>query len=524
MYTDEDTVELDYSYEESEEEEPQAKRPRYRQVVFRSPEELAVDGDKTSGGQPDPEAAAVRETQREEAEDPPAPVTTASGRHCPAVGCAYEGDEEARVAHWRGSHLEVLPLWMCPVGRCKNKCRSKEALLSHLKGKRHKYPVSTVERIMQLPPLVEMVQNHKFQAPVDVTPLAGPEEVPEEALPFKNKADLGAQVGVILQSRNVGKVLLPTPAAAAFDVKDWMGLLGLPPPPPPPLPPAEPVKEVEVAEIPLPPLPPPPPEDTIPDQGPPTDEDRPPLLDEVLPLLTEEDRSPEGLPEEDWPPPPAVDEDRLPLLDEVLPLLTEEDRSPEGLPEEDRPPPPAAGDGLPSPVEVEPQVPPPSLGPDLDATRGVMPPPPPLPAPAAEEPPPAASVPAAEDPPLAAPATAAEEQTRPQVRESPPQHPLSSGSLRTQARRLDMQVGQLQRQRHDVMEAAFYAMKQDIQRVGRDNEALRLRVSFLEAELRGYERNARPPPGGTAATGLQLQIPPPGAISRPYSGLFHGHA
>ena len=453
MYTDEDTVELDYSYEESEEEEPQAKRPRYRQVVFRSPEELAVDGDKTSGGQPDPEAAAVRETQREEAEDLPAPVTPASGRHCPAVGCAYEGDEEVRVAHWRGSHLEVLPLWMCPVGRCKHKGRSKEALLSHLKGKRHKYPVSTVERIMQLPPLVEMVQNHKFQAPGDVTPLAGPEEVPEEALPFKNKADLGAQVGVILQSRNVGKVLLPTPAAAAFDVKDWMGLLGLPPPPPPPLPPGEPVKEVDVTAIPLPPLPPPPPEDTIPDQAPPTDEDRPPLLDEVLPLLTEEDRSPEGLSEEDRPPPPAVD------------------------------------DGLPSPVEVEPQVPPPFLS-DLDATRGVMPPPPPLPAPAAEEPPPDASVPAAEDPPLAAPATAAEEQTRPQVRESPPQHPLSSGSLRTQARRLDMQVEQLQRQRHDVMEAAFYAMKQDIQRVERENEALRQRVSFLEAELRGYERNA----------------------------------
>ena len=56
-------MELNYSYEESE-EEPQAKRPRYRQVVLRSPEELAVDGAKTSGGQPEPEAAAVRETQR----------------------------------------------------------------------------------------------------------------------------------------------------------------------------------------------------------------------------------------------------------------------------------------------------------------------------------------------------------------------------------------------------------------------------------------------------------------------------
>ena len=442
---DDDGIEVQLDYSWSEDEEPPAKKMCARQVVWRSPEEQTASEETEDTDHPDSKKS-------EDVEDLPAPVTPASGRHCPAVGCAYEGDEEARVAHWRGSHLEVLPLWMCPVGRCKHKCRSKEALLSHLKGKRHKYPVSTVERIMQLPPLVEMVQNHKFQAPGDVTPLAGPEEVPEEALPFKNKADLGAQVGVILQSRNVGKVLLPTPAAAAFDVKDWMGLLGLPPPPPPPLPPAEPVKEVDVTAIPLPPLPPPPPEDTIPDQAPSTDEDRPPLLDEVLPLLTEEDRSPEGLPEEDRPPPPAVD------------------------------------DVLPSPVEVEPQVPAPSVGCDLDAPRGVMPPPPPLPAPAAEEPPPAASVPAAKDPP--APATAAEEPMRHQVRESPPQHPLSSGSLRTQARRLDMQVEQLQRQRHDVMEAAFYAMKQDIQRVERENEALRQRVSFLEAELRGYERNA----------------------------------
>ena len=53
-----------------------------------------------------------------------------------------------------------------------------------------------------------------------------------------------------------------------------------------------------------------------------------------------------------------------------------------------------------------------------------------------------------------------------------------------------MQAEQLLRQRHDVMEAAFYAMKQDIQRVEKDNEAMRQRVSFLEAELRGYKRNA----------------------------------
>ena len=38
------------------------------------------------------------------------------------------------------------------------------------------------------------------------------------------------------------------------------------------------------------------------------------------------------------------------------------------------------------------------------------------------------------------------------------------------------------------MDAAFYAMKQDIQHVERE-EALHQCVSFLEAELRGYEHN-----------------------------------
>ena len=40
------------------------------------------------------------------------------------------------------------------------------------------------------------------------------------------------------------------------------------------------------------------------------------------------------------------------------------------------------------------------------------------------------------------------------------------------------------------METAFYAMKMDFQRLERENEALRYRTSYLEAELRGYERNA----------------------------------
>ena len=298
-------------------------------------------------------------------------------------------------------------------------------------------------------------------------------------MPFKNKADLGAQVSVILQSRNVGKVLLPTPSAAAFDVKDWVGLLGLPPPPPPPLPPAEPVKEVEVAEIPLPPPPatdkvlppsadelpplltdemPPPPIDEL--SPPPTDELPPPPMDELPPPLPPPLADDLLMPPRDLPPPapevtsatPAdgAPEDSTPLTEDVAPVVRDDKSDALG----DHPPPPSADDLF-----------------EGRGAPGYLPPP----------------------PPPAAPAPAAKESVKPDISKSPPpapQHPLSSGALRMQARWLDLQLEQLQRQRHDVMEASFYAMKMDFQRLERENEALRHRTAYLEAELRGYERNA----------------------------------
>ena len=238
MYTDEDTLELDDSYEESEEEEPQPKRARYRQVVLRSPDDLPEEMRRGDGSQPqelESDAGQLEGMERVE-DSPAAAVVATSGNHCPAVGCSYEGDSEAQIAHWRGSHLPELPLWLCPVGRCSHKCRSREALLSHLSGKRHKYSASTSERLMELPPLVETVINNRFQAPGNVVPLAGPEEIPAAALPFQHKADLGPRVSEIFKTKNVGKILLTTPSAEAFQIGDWVGFLGLPPPPPPPLP------------------------------------------------------------------------------------------------------------------------------------------------------------------------------------------------------------------------------------------------------------------------------------------------
>ena len=71
-----------------------------------------------------------------------------------------------------------------------------------------------------------------------------------------------------------------------------------------------------------------------------------------------------------------------------------------------------------------------------------------------------------------------------------PHHPLTASALRTQVRRLDVQLDQMQRQRHDLMEAAFYAMKKDVQRLEEENSMLRQRSACLESELRGYESRA----------------------------------
>ena len=125
-----------------------AKAARYRQVVFRSPDDLPEEEPQGDGGNPhgkimprpqELEFAVGQPKRMEQAEDSPAAAVVANSRnHCQALGCSYEGDNEARITHWRGSHLPELPLWLCPVGRCNHKCRDREALLNHLRGKRHK--------------------------------------------------------------------------------------------------------------------------------------------------------------------------------------------------------------------------------------------------------------------------------------------------------------------------------------------------------------------------------------------------
>ena len=193
---------------------------------------------------------------------------------------------------------------------------------------------------------------------------------------------------------------------------------------------------------------------------PPTDELPPPPMDELPPPLPPPLADDLLMPPRDLPPPapevtsvtPAdgAPEDSTPLAEDVAPVVRDDKSDALG----DHPPPPSADDLF-----------------EGRGAPGYLPPP----------------------PPPAAPAPAAKESVKPDISKSPPpapQHPLSSGALRMQARWLDLQLEQLQRQCHDVMEAAFYAMKMDFQRLERENEALRHRTAYLEAELRGYERNA----------------------------------
>ena len=82
-----------------------------------------------------------------EVEGPPALGSSPSGENdCPVEGCGYTGKGEARIAHWRGSHLPEVLLWFCPMGP------DAEALQNHLAGKRHKLHDRTVASLMTLPP------------------------------------------------------------------------------------------------------------------------------------------------------------------------------------------------------------------------------------------------------------------------------------------------------------------------------------------------------------------------------------
>ena len=193
---------------------------------------------------------------------------------------------------------------------------------------------------MELPPLVETVEHNRFQAPGNVVSLAGPEEIPAGALPFQRKADLGPHVSEIFRTKNVGKILLPTFSAEAFQIGDWVEFLGLPSPPPPPLPHMDlPAKPMDVAAIPLTPLSPPPlPEVTIPDHGPQTEEDDMPSA------------PPAGIDDVQPPAPSAGTEDNTPSAppagtDDVQPSAP-----PAGTEDVTPPAPPAGTDEVPPPA------------------------------------------------------------------------------------------------------------------------------------------------------------------------------
>ena len=516
---DDDGIEVQLDYSWSEDEEPPAKKMCARQVVWRSPEEQPASEETEDTDHPDSKKSEDVEElpakkEELEVEDPPAPSSSpVGGNHCPAQGCVYTGEGEARIAHWRGSHLPDILLWLCPMGRCSHRCRDAEALQNHLAGRKHKLPGRTVTSLMSLPPLVELVPNLKYQAPGNVAALASVQDIPADARSFAHKEDLGPQVSGILGNKNRGKILLLTPPSLpsssepttknipAATTHDWSALLALPPPPPPPI-------ELKIAEI---PLPPPAVPEALPldeDVRPPTPPGEPEVISPPAPPAGPGDVAPPAPPAgtgEDPPPaPPAGPGDVAPP---APPAGTGEDPppAPPAGPEDVTSPAPPAGPGVPAPA--------PPAGPGVPAPAPPAGPGVPAPAPPAEHDdlppvlegnqdtllsspsatvacpgkgaPNAAAVLVGLLPPPPPPAGTASVHGPPQ-----PHHPLTASALRTQVRRLDVQLDQMQRQRHDLMEAAFYAMKKDVQHLEEENSVLRQRSAFLESQLRGYESRA----------------------------------
>ena len=144
---DDDGIEVQLDYSWSEDEEPPARKMCSRHVVWRSPEEQPAREESEDAEQPDSKKSEDVEEQPAkkeelEVEDPPAPSSSpVGGNHCPAEGCVYTGEGEARIAHWRGSHLPDILLWLCPMGRCSYHCRDAEALQNHLAGRNTSYLV-----------------------------------------------------------------------------------------------------------------------------------------------------------------------------------------------------------------------------------------------------------------------------------------------------------------------------------------------------------------------------------------------
>ena len=387
--------------------------------MWRSPEEQPASEESEDADQPDSKKSEDVEEQPAkkeelEVEDPPAPSSSpVGGNHCPAEGCVYTGEGEARIAHWRGSHLPGILLWLCPMGRCSHRCRDAEALQNHLAGKKHKLPGRTMTSLMSLLPLLELVPNLKYQAPGNVAALASVQDMPADARSFAHKEELGPQVAGILGNKNRGKILLPTPPSLpssswttttnlpAATTHDGSAMLALPPPPPP--------IELKIAEIPLPPPAAPEALHMDEDVQPPTPPGKPEVISSPAPPAGPEDVR--------TPAPPAG-------TDEVPPP------APPAGPEYVTPPAPPAGPDAPAPAppaELD------DLPPVLEGNQDTL-----LPSPSATVACPGKGAPDAAaalvglQPPPPPPAGTAAVHGPPQ-----PHHPLTASALRTQVRRLD---------------------------------------------------------------------------------------
>ena len=121
-------------------------------------------------------------------------------QECPGMGCRFTGSQRELRGHWAEVHQPKVLLWLCPITECKYQSRKEGTMTSHW-IKRHKLNGAKVKALQDLPPLVQLVDNHRFRDPGrDVGALTPPETEPWGALGHSAKGSLRLEVDQALRA------------------------------------------------------------------------------------------------------------------------------------------------------------------------------------------------------------------------------------------------------------------------------------------------------------------------------------
>ena len=412
----------------------------------------------------------------------PSPLSSAVGcavnsrSTCLAQGCKVQGTLEGLMTHWNEIHEVERVLRLCPLTGCNLKFGHVNQVEVHLR-RRHHISRPGVRRLLnEVPPLADFVANKKYQYPgVSRPPYFAAPEVPHGALGHLLKGTVQGQVETIVQ--NAKAVSLPGPQSLAMPRQ----VLPLP-------------VNMPSAGTPWR-MPLPPPTTSGPRLLPPLATSGPRMLP---PLASSDPRM--LLPQATSGPrrmlPPAISGPRVP-------------RGPPPAISDPRMLPPATtGPGLLPPVMTDcgPRVP---QGPALAVTE--------RPLHGAATPATATTLGNAPDclnesrmpdrrvvlSELRPAPESHAKSCRPSIGAKPADDPLSSHTQRAQVRSLDGTIEELLKQRREATEGAFGAMKREYEKKAEECRVLKRRVTFLESEMRGFEKDSHYVPRPTIVGHLQ---------------------